>query len=235
MHPTVLCAKGKCHLVSIMLSKFASSFKSNILHWSIVYLTPRIFSYRFEGLFVLRIHVDYISKDIYHFLPLGHICAIFIFHNKKCILVLQISSEGVFEIQLINFNNEFGYTHDGNCCAGVRQTNGYCTSPCRTFFRICLKQYQSTINPDPPCTFGHSLSPYLGGNSFDVPTDNPAFSNPVPFKFGFSWPVSTAAAVDAAVAYVFVFCHVIATQKEFVDLLLSKLTTAQTNLSEKYA
>uniref|UniRef100_A0A8C0GWR9 Delta-like protein n=1 Tax=Chelonoidis abingdonii TaxID=106734 RepID=A0A8C0GWR9_CHEAB len=31
--------------------------------------------------------------------------------------------------------------------------------PCRLFFRVCLKHAQAVVSPEPPCTFGSSVSP----------------------------------------------------------------------------
>ena len=105
-------------------------------------------------------------------------------------IVLQIRSEGTFELELVKFTNDIGYNADANCCNGVLY-NDHCTSACRTFFRICLKEFQTNISPSPPCTFGSVTTPALGGNSFNI-SDNShvAFNSPVQLNFEFAWPVS---------------------------------------------
>ena len=105
------------------------------------------------------------------------------------IFCFQVLSSGVFELKLTSFENDDGLNASGSCCNGFR-TSGLCTSPCRTFFRICLKHYQADSTPDPPCTFGEFNTPVLGGNTFDFPAEQGAFTNPIKLPFDFIWPVS---------------------------------------------
>lgn len=49
------------------------------------------------------------------------------------------------------------------------------------------------MSPEPPCTYGSAVTPVLGVDSFSLPDGagiDPAFSNPIRFPFGFTWPVS---------------------------------------------
>ena len=62
---------------------------------------------------------------------------------------------------------------------------GSCSSPCRIFFRVCLKHYQNNIDTDTPCTFGEVTTPVLGDNTIHKP------GYIVPIFFNFSWPVSS--------------------------------------------
>ncbi|KAL5008933.1 hypothetical protein ScPMuIL_014514 [Solemya velum] len=104
------------------------------------------------------------------------------------ILVLKVSSTGVFELHLTQFRNANGLNADGNCCNGIR-TGGKCSSTCRTFFRICLSHYQAKISEDPICTFASLTSPVLGENDLefqDIPSID--FENPIQFPITFSWP-----------------------------------------------
>lgn len=98
---------------------------------------------------------------------------------------------GVFELKLQEFLNKKGVTGNANCCKGSAPEAQQCE--CKTFFRICLKHYQANVSPDPPCTYGGSVTPVLGSNSFQVPESFPdsSFTNPIQFSFGFTWPVSS--------------------------------------------
>lgn len=98
---------------------------------------------------------------------------------------------GVFELKLQEFLNKKGVTGNTNCCKGGA-ASGLQQCECKTFFRICLKHYQTNVSPEPPCTYGGAVTPVLGSNSFQVPemTSKDSFTNPIRFSFGFTWPVS---------------------------------------------
>lgn len=101
----------------------------------------------------------------------------------------QVWSSGVFELKLQEFVNKKGLLGNRNCCRGG--SGPPCA--CRTFFRVCLKHYQASVSPEPPCTYGSAVTPVLGVDSFSLPDGvgiDPAFSNPIRFPFGFTWPVS---------------------------------------------
>lgn len=108
--------------------------------------------------------------------------------SLSCCL-LQVSSSGKFQLRLKSFANDRRLNADGDCCKGVR-TGGECMSSCSTFFRICLKQYQTHITLDSPCTFGSVTTPVVGNNSFTLPDTLDTFDNPIDLPFDFSWPVS---------------------------------------------
>lgn len=106
----------------------------------------------------------------------------------------QVWSSGVFELKLQEFVNKKGLLGNRNCCRGGA---GPPPCACRTFFRVCLKHYQASVSPEPPCTYGSAVTPVLGTDSFSLPDGagaDPAFSNPIRFPFGFTWPVSAAPA-----------------------------------------
>ncbi|GBM64026.1 Neurogenic locus protein delta [Araneus ventricosus] len=119
------------------------------------------------------------------------------------ILTLWISTvecSGMFELRLDNFVNEFGRDADGTCCRGVKSPSGMCSGTCRTRFRVCLKHYQTTIDPNPPCTYGEVLTPVLGNNSVQLDTINDpetGFTNPIVFSFDFSWVGTFSLIVEA--------------------------------------
>lgn len=100
---------------------------------------------------------------------------------------------GSFELKLNSFTNQFGYNSDNNCCTGVKDHSGYCTSTCRTFFRICLKEFQTHISKNTPqCTFGSVTTRVIGDNSFSIQDNTDQLvDNPIRLPFKFSWPVST--------------------------------------------
>lgn len=106
-------------------------------------------------------------------------------------IVPQVLASGVFELRLGTFTNDEGRLAEGNCC-------GACPGVCATKFRICLKHYQTTIDPNSPCTFGENLTPILGNNSvYLVDQSTPGFNNPIKFQFNFSWPGTFSLIVEA--------------------------------------
>ncbi|XP_022247406.1 neurogenic locus protein delta-like [Limulus polyphemus] len=113
-------------------------------------------------------------------------------------IVLQVSSSGAFEFRLVSFSNDNGRDFEGNCCTGYRTSHGLCSGVCRTSFRVCLKHYQTTIDPNPPCTFGEIRTPVLGNNSVRLLDKKvPGFINPIRFPFDFSWPGTFSLIVEA--------------------------------------
>lgn len=108
-------------------------------------------------------------------------------------LLCQVWSSGVFELKLQEFVNKKGILGNRSCCRGGAGP----PCACRTFFRVCLKHYQASVSPEPPCTYGSAVTPVLGVDSFSLPDGagaDPAFSNPIRFPFGFTWPVRAAPA-----------------------------------------
>ena len=68
-----------------------------------------------------------------------------------------------------------------------------CSSPCHTFFTVCLTHFQRVIpeEPRPKCTFGSYTTEVVGGNNVDFDSAN--FKNPIRFQFeNVTWPVSNA-------------------------------------------
>ena len=89
----------------------------------------------------------------------------------------------MFELRLKNFVNTMGRDSSGHCCDGFRTSSGKCSGPCRTRFRVCLKHYQATIDPEQECTFGESTTPVMGNNVVNFET--------IAFPLDFKWPVRT--------------------------------------------
>lgn len=97
------------------------------------------------------------------------------------------SGSGYFEIQITAIQNPRGEVLNGTCCDGLRNLNGSCSDECDTFFRVCLKEYQSRVTFDGSCTFGNKTSPILGGNTFTYPSDYNRTRLKLPFDF--AWTV----------------------------------------------
>ncbi|KAM5163712.1 delta-like protein 1 [Mantella aurantiaca] len=116
-------------------------------------------------------------------------------------LLAQISCSGLFELKLQEFINKKGPMGNMNCCrGGMSGSQGLQQCECKTFFRICLKHYQTSVSPEPPCTYGSAVTPVLGSNSFSVPetiSSDPSFTNPIRFAFGFTWPGTFSLIIEA--------------------------------------
>ncbi|KAK2489213.1 hypothetical protein MC885_012569 [Smutsia gigantea] len=111
-------------------------------------------------------------------------------------LLCQVWSSGVFELKLQEFVNRKGLLGNRSCCRGGAGP----PCACRTFFRVCLKHYQASVSPEPPCTYGSAVTPVLGIDSFSLPEGagtDPAFSNPIRFPFGFTWPGTFSLIIEA--------------------------------------
>ncbi|XP_070273405.1 delta-like protein 1 isoform X2 [Myotis yumanensis] len=111
-------------------------------------------------------------------------------------LLCQVWSSGVFELKLQEFVNRKGLSGDRSCCRGAAGP----PCACRTFFRVCLKHYQASVSPEPPCTYGSAVTPVLGVGSFSLPDGagaHPSFSNPIRFPLGFTWPGTFSLIIEA--------------------------------------
>ncbi|XP_041721294.1 delta-like protein 4 [Coregonus clupeaformis] len=100
-------------------------------------------------------------------------------------ILTQVFGSGVFEIDLHEFKNSNGLLENGNSC----RLN------CRTFFRVCLKNYQAVVSPG-DCIFGSAVTPVLGANSFSA-KDGGTFSRPIRLPFKFGWPGSFSLIIEA--------------------------------------
>uniref|UniRef100_A0A4W5JYZ9 Delta-like protein n=1 Tax=Hucho hucho TaxID=62062 RepID=A0A4W5JYZ9_9TELE len=97
----------------------------------------------------------------------------------------SVFGSGVFELDLHEFTNSKGFLENGNSC----RLN------CRTFFRVCLKNYQAVVSPG-DCIFGSAVTPVLGTNSFSVKNGG-TFSRPIRLPFNFGWPGSFSMIIEA--------------------------------------
>ncbi|XP_055679590.1 protein serrate [Lutzomyia longipalpis] len=103
--------------------------------------------------------------------------------------VVQVSSTGKFELQILEISNKNSQLLTGYCCGipmEIRASRLNGCPPCATAFRLCLKEYQSSLTTVKGllngCSFGNASTPVLGGSSF-VLTDPQISSIVLPFSF----------------------------------------------------
>uniref|UniRef100_A0A674E159 Delta-like protein n=1 Tax=Salmo trutta TaxID=8032 RepID=A0A674E159_SALTR len=113
-------------------------------------------------------------------------------------------SSGYFELQLIAVQNANGELSDGDCCDGERNTQDLrCSSDeCDTYFRVCLKEYQTDVTTTGLCIYGSGSTNVIGGNSFQFKSaknnqnrNNDGGKIVIPFQF--AWPISYTLIVEA--------------------------------------
>lgn len=120
------------------------------------------------------------------------------FAVQLSIIFHKVSGKGLFQLRLISFKNDFGLDIHGNCCDGSPyRTDRQCSSPCRTYFKICLFNYVQEIRTDPfpKCTYGNTTTNIIGNNSFRIPSnDSDGF---IQLPFDFAWRNDFSLIVDA--------------------------------------
>lgn len=108
-------------------------------------------------------------------------------------------STGYFELQLLSVENPGGQLLNGDCCDSEKSASeGDCgTDECDTYFRVCVKEYQTEVTTTGLCTYGSETTKVIGGNTFQfrgqkggTSRNNEAGKIIVPFDF--AWPVSLA-------------------------------------------
>jgi N terminus of Notch ligand len=125
------------------------------------------------------------------------------------VLQVTVSGSGEFQIQLKSFVNDRRVTDDGRCCGGItseqQQTASApssattCVESCRTFFRICLSNYQAKLVPTQAlCRFGETTTPVLedkqlrgftGKTPQTASAGTPFTDSTISLPFDFTWPV----------------------------------------------
>lgn len=118
-----------------------------------------------------------------------------IFINFVCRFIIYLFSfqcahgSGFFELQVLEMANPRGELSNGECCGGATRAAlaPRCPSPCNTFFRLCLKEYQSNVTSTGSCSFGNASSSVLGRDSFTL-ADPERGKLVLPFTF--RWTVS---------------------------------------------
>lgn len=113
-------------------------------------------------------------------------------------------STGHFELQLISVENVNGELADGECCDGPKNSQDLrCTrDECDTYFKVCLKEYQTAVTTTGPCTFASGQTEVLGGNifSFKGTKNNPNKideAGKILMPFQFAWPRTFSLIVEA--------------------------------------
>uniref|UniRef100_A0A667ZZM7 Delta-like protein n=1 Tax=Myripristis murdjan TaxID=586833 RepID=A0A667ZZM7_9TELE len=112
-------------------------------------------------------------------------------------------STGYFELQLITVENVNGELADGECCDGSRSSQDLrCgRDECDTYFKICLKEYQTEVTTSGLCTYGSGSTQVLGGNMFSFKSAKNNLnkiddSGKISIPFQFAWPVSVKNLTD---------------------------------------
>ncbi|KAM9842180.1 delta-like protein 4 [Aulostomus maculatus] len=97
-------------------------------------------------------------------------------------LYTQVLGSGVFEIDLHHFQNTNGLLANGLSCG---------MTGCRTYFRVCLKNFQTVVSPG-RCIFGKVTTPVLGINSFSIKSDAR-----LRLPLNFTWPGAFSLVIEA--------------------------------------
>ncbi|KAL0969025.1 hypothetical protein UPYG_G00221700 [Umbra pygmaea] len=111
-------------------------------------------------------------------------------------------SSGYFELQLIAIQNENGELWDGDCCDGERAQDLRCSvDECDTYFKVCLKEYQTEVTTTGSCIYGTGSTNVVGGNTFQFKSgknnqkNNDGVKIVIPFQF--AWPRAYTLIVEA--------------------------------------
>nr|XP_020467202.1 protein jagged-2-like isoform X2 [Monopterus albus] len=114
-------------------------------------------------------------------------------------------STGYFELQLISVENPKGQLLNGDCCDTEKSAaEGHCgADECDTYFRVCLKEYQTDVTTTGPCIYGSETTKVIGGNTFHFKgvqktgqnRNNDAGKIIIPFQF--AWPRAYTVIVEA--------------------------------------
>uniref|UniRef100_A0A8C7WXG1 Notch ligand N-terminal domain-containing protein n=1 Tax=Oryzias sinensis TaxID=183150 RepID=A0A8C7WXG1_9TELE len=105
---------------------------------------------------------------------------------------------GYFELQLLSLDNPRGQLLSGDCCDSTRSAaGGFCgEDECDTYFRVCLKEYQTEVTTTGACTYGSEITKVFGGNMFRFKSEQKSGQNrnndagKIVIPFQFAWPVS---------------------------------------------
>ena len=95
------------------------------------------------------------------------------------------SGSGQFSLELLTYRNIRGEVYSGACCQGTARNRSVCLARCNTFFKFCLREYQTRIAFDGSCTFGNVTSEFVADKTLDG--DN---RTALVLPFDFAWTVS---------------------------------------------
>ena len=94
---------------------------------------------------------------------------------------------GEFSLELITYRNIRGEVYTGKCCEGTDRIRDVCQGKCATFFRLCLREYQTHVAFDGSCTFGNVTSDVIADKMLNVAEDS---NVTLVLPFDFAWTVS---------------------------------------------
>ncbi|XP_042161593.1 protein jagged-1b isoform X2 [Oncorhynchus tshawytscha] len=116
-----------------------------------------------------------------------------------CFCAKVAEGTGQFELEILSMNNRNGELLSGLCCDGSRITGDRkCRmDECDTYFKVCLKEYQSRVSAAGPCSFGSGSTPVLGGNTFSLKNSAKNERSKIVLQFSFAWPRSYTLIVEA--------------------------------------
>ncbi|KAG5855597.1 hypothetical protein ANANG_G00050750 [Anguilla anguilla] len=116
-----------------------------------------------------------------------------------CLRIKVSVASGHFELQIVSMQNVNGELQNGLCCDGSRNgADGKCTrDECDTYFKVCLKEYQSRVSAAGPCSFGTGTTPVVGGNTFSLKNTVRTERSRIVLPFSFAWPRSYTLIVEA--------------------------------------
>ncbi|KAG9259854.1 protein jagged-1 [Astyanax mexicanus] len=117
-----------------------------------------------------------------------------------CLRTKVCGASGHFELEILSMHNARGALQSGSCCGGARggRTERSCApDQCDTYFRVCLKEYQSRVAAAGPCSFGTGSTPVLGGNTFSTRGSSASDKARIVLRFSFAWPRSYTLILEA--------------------------------------
>ncbi|XP_064173308.1 protein jagged-1b [Anguilla rostrata] len=116
-----------------------------------------------------------------------------------CLRAKVSESSGHFELQILSMQNVNGELQNGLCCDGSRNpADRKCSrDECDTYFKVCLKEYQSRVSAAGPCSFGSGSTPVIGGNTFSLKNTPRKEKSRIVLPFSFAWPRSFTLIVEA--------------------------------------
>ncbi|XP_054714506.1 delta-like protein C [Uloborus diversus] len=130
---------------------------------------------------------------------MGTLCHNFITATATLFLIVfaahlcEVESSGIFELDLVSFENRGGRDYLGGCCSGRSEGpfSTRCQGTCPVYLRVCVKHYQATVEPDSACTFYEFSTPVLNETSQLSQQHN------MSFDLKFTWPGQFTLIVEA--------------------------------------
>uniref|UniRef100_W5NG98 Delta-like protein n=1 Tax=Lepisosteus oculatus TaxID=7918 RepID=W5NG98_LEPOC len=116
-----------------------------------------------------------------------------------CLRAKVSLASGSFELQILSMQNVNGELQNGMCCDGTRNAaDRKCMrDECDTYFKVCLKEYQSRVSAEGACSFGSGSTSVIGGNTFSLKNIKRNEKSRIVLPFTFAWPRSYTLIVEA--------------------------------------